>query len=123
MSDAVTLHKWAEFHRENPHIFDLFVRFADEARKAGRTHFSCYMIRERIRWYTSVETTSMPEVKFSNNHTPYYARLLLAKYPEKFAGLFRLNEMQDEPDPDFLIAADNAVFFDRVGLTSGKEEQ
>jgi len=76
------------FHEENPQVFALFLHFARQAKQAGqRRRFGARMIAERIRWYTAVETASDDGYKLCNNHIPYYARLIMLKFPE-FEGFF-----------------------------------
>ena len=59
---------WKQFHAENPAVFALFRRFAEQALNSqGRKHFGARMIGERIRWYTAVETTD-PEYKVNDHH-------------------------------------------------------
>lgn len=76
------------FDRDNPEVWDLFVRFAFEARRAGHARFSSDAVVHRIRWENSVRprgTQPGPpadSVKMSNNWTPYYAR----KFLRAFAG-------------------------------------
>ena len=95
---------WAAFHRENPHVFKLFERFGSEAHANKRNRFSAYMIRERIRWYTMIATTGS-EFKMSNNHTPFYARLLVLVHPE-IRDLFLIKTMWtcDATDEEILAA-------------------
>lgn len=85
-----TFTRWAEFHRANPQVFDLFRRFALEARREHRGQFGARLIGERIRWYTQVETQSADGFKLNDHYWPYYARLLMAIHPEEFAKFFEL---------------------------------
>lgn len=71
---------FCRFHRDNPHIFDLFMRYAHEVRKAGRTHYSAKCITERIRWHYATTTTG-DEFKISNSVTSCYPRLLIIMDP------------------------------------------
>ncbi len=64
---------------ENKSIYGYFRKFAIEAVNANRKRFSIYTVRERVRWYTTVEWKG--EFKVSNNVTPYVARLLLMEFP------------------------------------------
>ncbi len=64
---------------ENEKIYQAFRRFAIEAVDKGRTRFSAYMIRERVRWYTNIEYRG--DFKISNNVTPYMSRLLALDIP------------------------------------------
>ena len=82
---------FAKFHAENPHIYELFKRFAWEAIRAGRRKFSARMIFHRMRWYTNVETND-PNFKINNNHSPYYARMWMVDHPE-YPGFFNIREL------------------------------
>jgi|TARA_R100001530_G_scaffold136032_1_gene114945 hypothetical protein len=78
MSDK--LEAFEKYHNTNPHVYDLFVRFAFEILDAGHTHYSARAIIDRIRWHTNIETQG-DIFKISNNQTPYYARMFSYDYP------------------------------------------
>ncbi len=82
------------FHLSNPRVYELFERFALEAVRAGRSHFSAKMIWERMRWYSRVETTD-PTFKLNNNYHAYYARFFLERHPE-LDGLFETRRLHDD---------------------------
>ena len=86
--------KWWEWHKENPHVWELFVKFTLEAINAGRTHYSSKAVFERIRWHTEIETRG-DIFKIGNNHTAYYARYFHHCYP-KHDGFFRIRELRSE---------------------------
>lgn len=69
---------FVRFHLSNPDVWRLFKHYAAVAheKRSGRP-VGARMIFERIRWFTAVETTSADGFKLSNNHFPYYARLLM----------------------------------------------
>lgn len=90
MSDK-NKHDWWKFHKENPHVWELFVRFTNHAIEAGYTNYSAYAVFERIRWHTEVETKGDP-FKVNNNHRPYYARYFHHCFPEH-DGFFRTREL------------------------------
>ncbi len=75
------------YHKENPHVFELFVKYAIQLRKTGRRHYSAQAIIERIRWHVEVETMG-DEFKMNNNYGGCYARLLVVTHPE-FDGFFQ----------------------------------
>jgi hypothetical protein len=83
-----------EFHHNNPKVYELFCHFARQALDAHRTRLSAKLLWERIRWYTTVETTD-PEWKLNNNHHAYYARLWLADHPDR-PDFFRLRRTKGE---------------------------
>jgi len=66
------------FHLENPQIWELFCRFANERKEAGFTKYSSDAIKHRIKWEVATQTTSI----LSDHYTAYYARMYLLKYPE-----------------------------------------
>ena len=45
-----------EFHRKNPHVWELFKMYTNSAMKTGRRSYSAYAIFERIRWHQDIET-------------------------------------------------------------------
>lgn len=76
----------AEFDRQNPSIYGLFIKFTMEAYRAGRRKFGAQAIFERIRWHVQVETTG-DEFKVNNSHIAYFARKAMAEHPQ-LAGFF-----------------------------------
>lgn len=72
--------KFWQFHVENPQVYRLIKQFANEAKNSGRTRFGIQMIWERLRWYTTIETTDH-QFKLCNNHCSCYARLLMIDDP------------------------------------------
>jgi len=77
------------FHRNNPHVYELFKRFANEVRASGHTKFSARDIFPRIRWYTMVETRGDPDgMKINNNWSPFYARMI-AQEDSRFRDFFQ----------------------------------
>lgn len=82
--------RWWKWHRENPHVWEAFERFALQAWRAGKVRTSAWLIVNRIRWEQEIETKvvegsrSGPEAEFkiSNDFIALYARLFLAEHPE-----------------------------------------
>jgi len=83
--------EWWKFHKENPKVWELFVRFTHEVIDAGCKHFGTNAIIERIRWETMIVTSDL-EFKINNNHAPYYARLFMHYHPEH-DGFFRTRQL------------------------------
>jgi hypothetical protein len=77
---AIETRFW-RFHGRNPHVYELFNRFAMDLVDRGYKRLSANRIMERIRWETMVETTD-PRFKINNNHRPYYARMWMKKNPD-----------------------------------------
>jgi len=83
---------FAEFHRENPHVYSHFKDFATRAILAGVRRTSSKFIIERIRWELMVETRSS-DFKINNNFTSRYARLFIEDFPQHHE-LFALRELK-----------------------------
>lgn len=86
------------FHNENPHVYELFKRFAREAKGTGRPRFSGRTIIERMRWYTAVEAHDPAGFKINDHWSPFYVRLIERHHPE-FIGFFeKRNAIADDED-------------------------
>lgn len=71
----------------NGHVIRAFGKYAMELRtKGNRKTYSCYTIRERLRWDTLVQEVGT-EFKISNNITPHMSRLLM-KMNSRLDGMF-----------------------------------
>jgi len=85
--------RFARFHAANPHVYELFARFAAEVRAAGHNRFSADAILHRIRWYCGVETKNM-DFKINNDFSAYYSRLLVSNDPS-FDGFFETRRIRN----------------------------
>lgn len=86
---------WWEWHKANPHVWQLFERFSYEAVNKERKKISHWLIINRIRWETNIVTTGA-DFKISNDHIAFYARLWKARHPEH-KDLFTTKRMFGEP--------------------------
>lgn len=100
------LKMFAEFHRDNPQVFRLFRKFARQALESRPSRrFGARMIGERIRWYTTVETTDS-DFKINDHHWPYYARMLMLAHRE-FADFFEIRSARfDATEKELLRVLD-----------------
>lgn len=87
------------FHRDNPEIFALFHRFAEELRRAGRKRYSADAIIQRIRWHMAVEVVSEDDFKINDHYSSRYARMLIDVYRE-FDGFFNLRRLREPKGDD-----------------------
>ena len=62
-----------QFHRDNPEVWTMFVRFSREKIALGYAHYGAKAVMERIRWETSTGA-SQPELKINDHYTAFYAR-------------------------------------------------
>jgi len=88
--------QWWEWHKENPHVYEMFERFALEAYNTGRENFSHWLIMNRIRWETAIVTTG-DDFKIRNDFIAYYARLFMVHHPQ-CRGFFRTKKMKEETE-------------------------
>jgi hypothetical protein len=74
-----------EYDRRNPKIWVLFVKYAKQAKYSGRSKYSAKSIFEVIRWNETIAKNG--RFKVDNNFAPFYARKMMAVYPD-FEGFF-----------------------------------
>ena len=90
---------FVEFHRDNPTVWTMFQRFAQEALSAGRK-IGARAIGERIRWEVTIKTTG-EEFKVNDHFWPYYARLLMLT-DDRFDGFFTVKDKRFDADEDMI---------------------
>lgn len=93
--------KFHEFHKNNPDVYNLLVKYALECKQAGLKKYSINALFERIRWHTNIEIRSDTEFKLSNNHRSMYARLL--DKDERFTGMFRMKQLRSAEPAWWLV--------------------
>ena len=78
-----------KFHTEHPEVYSHLRHFAYQWRKSRgpQSHIGIKALFERVRWELSLRLIGAP--KLNNNHTAFYARLLMDDNPE-LRGIFRL---------------------------------
>jgi len=82
------LEDFLDYHRCHPRVWQLFERFAEEARDAGMRRCSADFILHRIRWEVAVQARDADGFKLNDHYSAFYARLYLAKHPRAH-GFFR----------------------------------
>jgi hypothetical protein len=82
--------KFEIYHQDNPHVYELFKKYARMARDRGFNKFSAKAIFERLRWHYMIETSG-DVFKLNNNYTAHYARMLMDD-DEAFDGFFETRE-------------------------------
>jgi len=84
--------EWWKWHKKNPDFYRLWCYFTFIAIKKGHQNLSGWLIANRVRWETDVETTGN-KFKISNNYIALYCRLFMHHYP-KYKGFFRIKTMK-----------------------------
>ena len=77
------------FHEANPAVYEWLRNESLSLVRNGRRRFGIWTLWGVLRWRTL--KTHGDKYKLNNNHTPFYARLLMDTEPE-LAGLFQLRE-------------------------------
>ena len=82
-----------KFHDGHPEVYDCLRGFAMQWRVRNPMR-SCgiSMLYERARWEVSMDYSDRT-LKLSNNHKPFYARLLIEKEP-LLRGMFKLKKQK-----------------------------
>lgn len=96
--------RWLDWHAANPHVYELFKRFTFEAIARGHKRLSAWLVVNRIRWETSIETSG-GDFKLSNCHIAYYARLFMDEFPQH-RGFFRTKPLKREAIDEHDFAVD-----------------
>ena len=107
--DRQRFEAWKEYHRDNPRVWRIFQHFAEQALTSGRDRMGARMIGERIRWYTTIESSDA-EFKINDHHWPYYARLL-AGTDERFDGFFVFKDKRFDATVGEIVEAHHADSF------------
>jgi hypothetical protein len=82
------------YHQKNPEVWEYFVKFTMDRINRGFKKYSARGVFHRIRWETAFPTED-PQGKgfrISNNHSPYYAREFMKRYPQ-YQGFFNTSEL------------------------------
>ena len=85
-----------KFHKENPKVWEYFVKFTFEVIERGFSKYSVNGVFERIRWETDqADVDGRSTFKLNNNYRAFFARWFMDLYPE-YSGFFRLRAMPSE---------------------------
>jgi len=84
-----------EFHNANPRVLLLLIRYAYDWRgaKGANSKLGIKALFERVRWETALETAGDDNFKLNNNHTAFYARLIMDSIPN-LKDIFKLRRQR-----------------------------
>ena len=88
--------KFWEFHLANPEVYRHLVEFAFQWRenRGADARLGIKALFERVRWELHImPLEGKPPPKLNNNHTAFYARLIMQRNPE-LADIFKLREQR-----------------------------
>lgn len=84
--------KFEEFHDNNPEVYQQLVNLALDLKRRGRTKYGIKGLFEVVRWHRAMSTTASDGFKLNNNHTAYYARMIMDNFNE-LDGFFHLRKV------------------------------
>lgn len=87
--------KFQEFHKNNPHVYDILVRLARQAKKTGKIKMSVVLLVQVARWELMFTTKSDDGYKINNSFTSRYARLIMEN-EEDLDGFFEIRQLARE---------------------------
>ena len=87
--------KFRKFHFANPHIYQTFSIYSWDAAKAGHKVFSHWLIMNRIRWDSLIQTDG-EKYKIPNEYIAFYARMFMIRHPQ-LGAFFKIKRMKGEP--------------------------
>ena len=104
---------WKQFDLTNPWVYRRIVSKSFQLWNTGRRHYSMRTICSVLRFEWDIKTSGeevmiegeLQTVKLCNNHFPYWARKLVAEYPQ-FEGFFSFRTVQYEPTKEELLGPD-----------------
>lgn len=79
------------YDRKHPQVWGEFRRLTFQLIRRGFKHYGAKAILEAMRFHTAIQTGESP--KLNNNHTAYYARKFMRRYPAH-DGFFEIRERQ-----------------------------
>jgi hypothetical protein len=84
-----------KFHAANPRVYRLLVKFALRWRevRGSQAELGIKALFERVRWEISINTMGDNSFKLNNNHTAFYARLIMERNPE-LEDIFHLRQQR-----------------------------
>ncbi len=93
-----------QFHRANPWVYDRLVEISKDLLAKGFGKYSMRTLIAVLRFEWDLKTSGQNvsigsgqtvKVKLNNNHSPYYARMLMQQHPQ-FKGFFDMRRAEGE---------------------------
>jgi len=97
--DLTTQDRFDQFDFENPRVYLALLGFALQAKRNGAQRIGISLLYERLRWYSSFETTD-PAFKLRNDFRAFYARKLMQDEPELRGFFITRRSMADRATAD-----------------------
>ena len=102
--------KFRKFHFANPHIYQTFSIYSWDAANVGHKVFSHWLIMNRIRWDSLIQTDG-EKYKIPNEFIAFYARMFMIRHPQ-LGAFFKIKRMKGEPYDVWLRSQNKLAEFD-----------
>ena len=99
--------KFRKFHFANPHIYQTFSIYSWDAANVGHKVFSHWLIMNRIRWDSLIQTDG-EKYKIPNEFIAFYARMVMIRHPQ-LGAFFKIKRMKGEPYDVWLRSKNEGV--------------
>ncbi|MDP2607291.1 MAG: hypothetical protein Q8S00_32540 [Deltaproteobacteria bacterium] len=94
-----------EFHHDNPWVYRRIKEISNDLYTSGFRYYSTRTVISVLRFEWDLRTggqeviiTGKPRmVKLNNNHSPYYARMMIEEDPGKWTDFFELRSAEGDP--------------------------
>jgi len=93
-ADPILMQRFRAFHSLNPLVFIVFVEYAREMQRAGKTKYGAWSIIAKVRWDMDIATQSNELFQINNDFIALYARLAIHHFQEEFGGFFELRSLK-----------------------------
>jgi hypothetical protein len=90
--------RFEAFHRRNPQVIYALTSVARDLKRQGFRTASINLLFERLRWLYAVKTHG-DHYRLNNNYRAFYARLIMAAYPD-LGDFFRVREQEVDYIPN-----------------------
>ena len=97
MNGKWTKENFEEFHKNNPEIYTLFIKFTNIVIERKRKYYSAKAIFHRIRWESMISSDThqlLGDYKIDDGWISHYARMFMDDFPQH-QGFFQTRERRN----------------------------
>ena len=97
MNGKWTKENFEEFHKNNPEIYTLFIKFTNMVIERKRKYYSAKAIFHRIRWESMISSDThqlLGDYKIDDGWISHYARMFMDDFPQH-QGFFQTRDRKN----------------------------
>ena len=97
MNGKWTKENFEEFHKNNPEIYTLFIKFTNMVIERKRKYYSAKAIFHRIRWESMISSDThqlLGDYKIDDGWISHYARMFMDDFPQH-SGFFQTRDRRN----------------------------